>query len=155
MKKQKDKKMKKAKWKIGDKVRDIAVESKENKLAYLVGIILADLILVVASIYFMIVMKEWYYILLAICIIVGCAVYSYFAYRRSSLGRKYTLYDNCVLITSLWRNRCIRYEYIDLVERKDNDLVIYEHKIGFTKTQVSHIIEDLDALKDEMVDLVN
>ncbi|MFQ6752367.1 MAG: hypothetical protein ACLRFL_02230 [Clostridia bacterium] len=155
MKKQKDKKSKKPKWKVGDKVRDITVDSKENKIGFLVSIILANVILLTASIYYMIVMKEWYYILLAIAIILSCGVYSYFIFRRSNFGRRYTLYDNCIELTSLWRNRCIRYENIELIERTDDLLVIYENKIGFNKSKVRYIREDLDALKDEMIDLIN
>ncbi|MBR2970107.1 MAG: hypothetical protein IKC49_03530 [Clostridia bacterium] len=149
------KKEKKPKWKLGNKVRDIEVYNKENKIAFLVSIILANVLVLVASIYYMIVMREWYYILIGICVILGLGVFSYFAFRRSNIGRHYAIYDNCIVLESLWMNRYIKYENIETIEKVNNTLEILEHRVGYIKTKVEYVSEDLDALRVEILKLVN
>lgn len=130
----------------------------------MIGLILANLLLIIASIYFIIMVKVWPLIALIVVVIVACGIYSLFTYKRHDTCHTYTMYDNCIIIHSVWADQCIHFEDIFLIETSlshrdikhgTKSLVVYEKARPFIKTNMPYISEDLDKLKTEILDLAN
>lgn len=153
---------KKDSWELGEKIREVETDRHQHKKSLIIGLILSNLLLIIASVYFIVMVKVWPLIVMLVVFIALCIIYSFITYKRHDTCHTYTIYDNCIIVHSVWADRCIHLENIFLIEtsrlRRDikhgtNALIIYEKKKSFIKTNMPYIAEDLDKLRDEILSL--
>ena len=151
-------------WELGEKIREVETDRHQHKRSLMIGLILSNLLLIIAGIHFIIMVKVWPLIVLLVIIITGSVIYSAITYRRHDTCHTYTIYDNCIVIHSVWADKCIHLENIFLIEtsRLHRDikhgtkaLIVYEKQRSFIKTNMPYIAEDLESLRNEILNLAN
>ncbi len=157
--------MNKAKeWKLGNKVREIDTDRHQHKISFLIGLILINLLLIVACVYFLIKVKIWWLISIAVLLSVGMLIYSYFTLKKHDMCHTYTLYDNCVIIHSLFSERYVHLEDVFLIEIEQTNrdkvydtksLILYEKSHSFYKSRMPYIKEDTLKLREEIMAYAN
>ena len=89
---------------LGKKIRDVKINEKQHFLLFVSMLILFNLLLVVSVWFVLINLTDWYYWVVCFMTLGLCFWLSLKTYREIKDFHKCELYDNAIVLTSIWFN---------------------------------------------------
>lgn len=166
MKKEKKQKKKVPELVLGEKIRDVKINEKEHFLLFVSMLIFFNLLLIMSVWFVLLRLNEWYYWIICIFILSLALYLSFKEYRNTKVFHKCELYDNAIVMNSIWFNLKVELKDIYEMEVKESRLdkifklntkslqvKILGHK---RKNFIIHFIEeDAIKLKQEITMLID
>lgn len=165
MKKQKKKKQI-VDFVVGDKIRDVKVSEKQHFLLFVTILILCNIMLVASTMFLLIYLRNVVNCIIAIVAMVLCGWYSFKIYRKMKSYHKCAIYQNALVVNSIWMNIVIDLKNIyDIKIKKsllDNLFITNTYSMEFyitnqkrRKFTLFFVEEDAQALKNEILELIS
>ena len=165
---EKEKKTKKIKYPevvLGEKIRDVNINQKQHFLLFCAMIVLFNILLLISVWFVLINLNTWYNWVICVAIVFFCWAFSFKAFRDTKSFHRCELYDNALVINSIWFN--IKVDLKNICEIKVKESVLDKmFKIG-TKSLEIHMVamrrkkftihfieEDAEKLKWEILKIV-
>lgn len=135
--------MKKSKKKIpelvlGEKIRDVNINQKQHFLLFVSMIIFFNLLLLFSVGFVLLFLNTWYNWVICFAIIFICWALSFKTYRDIKSFHKCELYDNALVINSIWFN--LKVDLKDICEIKVKTSILDKIFKIDTKSLEIHII---------------
>lgn len=149
---------------LGEKIRDVKINQKQHFLLFVFVLILLNMLLLFSVGFVLIYLNTWYNWVVCFAIIFGCWALSFKEYRKVKTFHKCTIYDNALVVNSIWFN--LKVDLKNICEIKAKESVLDRlFKIN-TKSLEVHIVaskrkkftlhfieEDVEKLKWEILKL--
>lgn len=146
----------------GNKIKDIEINKKHYLIQTLIFLVIFNLMLACSLVYASLCIKAWYITTFSVLIFVGCIVWSVFTFLKAKNIKKYELYENVLVVNSLWKNALIDLSKVIKIQSKN-----YKHSSDFKtvtftlqsvypqKISLHFVKEDVEKLINEITNLVN
>lgn len=146
----------------GNKIKDIEINKKHYLIQTLIFLVIFNLMLACSLVYASLCIKAWYITTFSVLIFVGCIVWSVFTFLKAKNIKKYELYENVLVVNSLWKNALIDLSKVIKIQSKN-----YKHSSDFKtvtftlqsvypqKISLHFVKEDVENLINEITNLVN
>lgn len=138
---------------LGEKVKDIHIDQKKYRWMIFALLVLFNILLIIGFVYVSISIPQWYVFLICSLVWVPCVVESIRIFIKSKSAYKYEVYENCMLIQTLYSKFIIKFEDVFMVKtkkslldkmagNKTNSLLVYTKSKVREKVVLPFIAED-------------
>lgn len=159
--------MKKEKFEIGNKIREIKVDNKQNSTILGVCLLIFNLFFIASAILLAYWINFWIIWVLDVLIVLFCVSRSIYTFIYSKKKHSYAIYENCLILNTVWYDNAIMdFNSINRIKMKvgfvdkwfrrgTHTLTIYLNDEIQTKINLYFIKEDPKTLIDEITNLSN
>ena len=164
-KEKKEKKIKYPEVVLGNKIRDVKINQKQHFLLFVAMIIVFNILLLFSVWFVLMNLNFWYNWVICFAIIFLCWGLSFKTYRDIKTFHKCELYDNALVINSIWFNIKVDLKNICEIKVKESvldklfkintkSLEIHMVAMRRKKFTIHFIEEDAEKLKWEILKIV-
>ena len=107
---------------LGNKTRDVQINQRQHFLLYVSMLIMFNVLLISSAWFVLIYLTEWYYWVICLVIVGVCLGLSFRNYLNIKNFHKCELYENAVVIDSIWFNFKVDLIYICEINVKESFL---------------------------------
>ena len=149
----------------GDKIKDVKINERQHFLLFVSVLLLFNVLLLASTIFVLVFLTKWYNWLMCIVIWVICAWFSFKAYRDEKNYHKCAIYNNAIVVNSIWFNIVVDFKNIYDIKIKESNLdkmfntnthsmTLYLINGKRKKFTIHFIEEDVEELKNEILTLI-
>lgn len=153
-------------FETGNKIKDVKINEKQHFLLFISILILFNVILLASTIFVLVFLTKWYNWVLCVIIWITCSWFSFKAYRDEKNYHKCALYENAIVVNSIWFNIVVDLKNIYDIKIKESildkafkintlSMELYLINSKRKKFTIHFIEEDTEKLKAEIFELVN
>jgi len=155
------KKQKEPKFIPGEKIKEIKFDKAQHVFELSLAVMIFATILLTAIISLGALVHKWYVWLICGLVLVYFVVHSTIFIIKTAKTPKYVLYDNCIILNSIWNYRCIKLNSIisvepiktifDKIQREEmNSIVVRYMDNGLKKAILHCVTENIDDVFNEI-----
>ena len=152
-------------FKLGNKIKDIKVNQKQHFLLFVTLLVLFNVLLCASLIFLLVYLQNVVNWIICIISLLVCGWFSFKLYRDLKNYHKCTLYDNALVVDSIWLNVVIPLKNIYEIKVKqcflDKIFKLNTYSLDFrmlrqcrTKFTLFFVEEDALKLKEEITNLI-